>query len=173
MRLPGFCTKLSPIRETLDAIDAGQTRLEEETASRNRQLAVSTADDALDLWERDYSLPEEGGGTTESRRARVLAAMAGGQTLTKARLEALAVAVGGADRGEAEEDFAHWRVVLTAVYEGRVPADTAALEEAIQRQKPAHLEVVVAPTADLQGQTGRYLALTGGMFVKLRSREGA
>lgn len=172
-RLPVFLAHISPIREVLAAIGHGTDLLAGETAKRNDQLSVSTAEEALGLWEQDYALADGTGTETRLRRAAILAAMAGGQTLTKERLEALAVTLGGADRGEAVEDFANWRVVLTALYEGRLPEDTAPLERAVKRLKPAHLEVTVEPMCRLEAETGRSSALTGGMFFKLVSREGA
>lgn len=168
MRLPGFLTDISPIGETLAAIEQGEALLRRETAERNAQLAVSTATDGLSLWEADYGLPS--GGDTAARRARVLTALAGGQTLTPAYLAALAVSVGGADSGEVTEEFARWRVTLTALYDGRFPEDPAALEEAVERLKPAHLEVEVTAACRVSAETGRYLAATGGMFLHLVGR---
>ena len=170
MRLPKFLTKISPIGETLEAIDAGTHLLAEEAARRNRQLSASTAEESLALWEADYSLAC--GGDAELRRARVRAAMAGGRTLTVKELEALPAALVEADRGEAEEDFARWKVTLNALYEGRLPTDTTALEEAVARRKPAHLTVEVVPIGVLRAEMGRYLALTGGVYMELHSREG-
>lgn len=171
-RLPAFLYRISPIGETLAAIGHGTDLLEQETAKRNDQLSVQTAEDSLSLWERDYALADGTGNKVMMRRARILAAMAGSQTLTKARLEALAVTLGGADRGEVEEDFAAWRVVLSALYEGRPPETTAALEEAAVRLRPAHLEVTVVPVCQLAPDTDRYSALTGGIFLQMTSREG-
>ena len=51
MRLPEFVKKISPVGETLEAIDAGTALLAEETEKRNRQVGVSTADTGLSLWE--------------------------------------------------------------------------------------------------------------------------
>jgi len=75
MRLPEFIVKLSPIGETLAALDAETARLEAETAARNSQLAVSTADTGLALWEADYGLLSAGDLTV--RRGRVRAALTG------------------------------------------------------------------------------------------------
>ena len=172
MRLPEFVKKISPIGETLEAIDAGHALLTEETEKRNRQVSVSTADTGLSLWERDYALSDGTGRDEDFRRARIRAAMAGSRTLTVAELEALAVTLAGADRGVVAENFADWRVTLEAVYEGRIPGDMTALEEAVRRQKPAHLEVSVTPVEELRADTGRYLALTCGVYLELHSREG-
>lgn len=172
-RLPAFLTNISPIGETLEAIGHGTALLEQETAQRNGQLSVSTAEEGLSLWERDYGLADGTGLQTAKRRAWILAAMAGGQTLTKERLEALAVTLSGADRGEAEEDFPHWRVTLSALYEGRLPEDVSSLEEAAERLKPAHLEVQVVSVCRLEADGGRYSGLSGGVRMKLTSRDGA
>ena len=91
--------------------------------------------------------------------------------MTRAELESLAVRLAGADRGEAEEDFACWHVTLTAVYENRFPADTAALEEVLRRLRPAHLEISAATLTALPVNKKRYLALTGGVYLELRSRD--
>lgn len=172
MRLPEFVKKISPVGETLEAIDAGTALLAEETEKRNRQVVVSTADTGLSLWEKDYAIPDGTGRDADFRRARVRAAMAGSRTLTVAELEALAVTLAGADRGEVSEDFADWRATLEALYENRIPGDMTALEEAVRRQKPAHLEVSVVPVGELRADTERYLALNGGVYLELHSREG-
>lgn len=90
------------------------------------------------------------------------ASEAGGQTLTRERLSALAVAVGGADRGEVTEDFAAYAAELAAIQDGRLPAPEgmAALREAIARQKGAHLTVTAVPCAALT--LDRAEALHGG-----------
>lgn len=172
MRLPGFVKKISPIGETLEAIDTGTALLAEETEKRNRQVSVSMADTGLSLWEKDYAIPDGTGREENFRRARIRAAMAGSRTLTVAELEALAVSLAGADRGEVSEDFADWRVTLEAVYEGRIPGDVTALEEAVRRQKPAHLAVSVTPVEELRANAGQYLALTCGVYLEVPSREG-
>ena len=58
MRLPEFVKKISPVGETLEAVDAGTALLAEETEKRNRQVVVATADTGLSLWEREYALPD-------------------------------------------------------------------------------------------------------------------
>ena len=171
MRLPPFVRDLSPVGETLEAMERGVSLLTAEAEKRNRQLSPSTADEGLSLWERDYGLPDGTGRDTAFRLARIRAAMAGSRTLTVAELEALAVTLAGADRGAVSEDFADWRVTLEAVYEGRVPGDMTALEEAVRRQKPAHLEVRVTPVEELRANTGQYLALTCGVYLEVHSRE--
>lgn len=170
MRLPAFFTSLSPIRQTLEAIWQGCGLLQQDNAARNAQLAVSTAEDGLALWEADYSLA---GGETVSalRRARILAAINGGHTLTPAQLELLAVTVGGADKGQVQENFSAWQVTLLALYQNRLPSGTAALEEMIARVKPAHLHILVAPQAWVEVPGQRYLAATGGIFLQLQSRD--
>ena len=190
MRLPEFVTELSPIRETLAALEQGESALAEAVAEKNAQVCVSSADQALSLWERDYGLPVREGAAPEDRRAAVLAAIAGGRTLTPALLAELCVTLGGADRGEVEEDFAHWQVTAAAVTRGEVPADIARLERAVERLKPAHLEVTVVPGAVLgasrrevlhggvleevtgddarRGDCARSAVLTGGVLVEIR-----
>ena len=88
-----------------------------------------------------------------------------GRTLTPAFLKELCVTLGGGDRGEVEEDFAHWSVTALAVGEGRVPADIPALKRAVERLKPAHLSVTVLPTADLTAR--RWAAVTGGVMMEV------
>ena len=165
MRLPEFVTELSPIRETLAALEQGETALADAVAEKNKQVCVSSADEGLSLWERDYGLPVREGASLEDRRADIRAAMAGGRTLTPALLRELCVTLGGADRGEVEEDFPNWRVTAEAVSRGRIPENTALLERAVEKLKPAHLEVVVMPGADMVSD--RWAALTGGVMVEI------
>ena len=129
----------------------------------NARLLVGQADAAgLSRWEREYGLADRSGEDGARRRARIYAAMAGGQTLTRERLSALAVSVGGADRGEVTEEFAAYAAELAAIQGGRLPAPEgmAALREAIARQKGAHLTVTAVPCAALT--LDRAEALHGG-----------
>lgn len=152
MRLPESVTKIQPVGAVLKASEAGEALLREAGERVNARLLVGQADAAgLSRWEREYGLADRSGEDSARRRARIYAAMAGGQTLTRARLSALAVAVGGADRGEVTEDFAAYAVELAAIQDGRLPAPEgmAALREAIARQKGAHLTVTAVPCAAL------------------------
>ena len=115
MRLPGFFVKISPIGETLAAMEQEMGHLEAETTAKNDQLAVSTADTGLALWEQDYGLSSAG--DLPTRRGRVRAAMtAGAQPFTLTALRQLAITVGGAGGVAVEEDFANARVVIRAVF---------------------------------------------------------
>ena len=165
MRLPEFLTELSPVRETLAALEQGENAMAEAVAEKNGQVCVETATGGLTLWERDYGLPVREGAALEDRRAAVRAAMAGGRTLTPAFLKELCVTLGGGDRGEVEEDFAHWSVTALAVGAGRVPADVPALKRAVERLKPAHLSVTVLPTAELTAH--RWETATGGVMMEV------
>ena len=190
MRLPEFLTELSPIRETLEALEQGETAMADAVAEKNRQVSVASAEAGLSLWERDYGLPVREGAPLEERRATVRAAMAGGRTLTPAFLKELCVTLGGAHRGEVEEDFPNWHVTAAAVGRGRFPEDTARLARAVERLKPAHLEVTVLPGAVLgasrrevlhggamveitgddaqRGELTRGAVLTGGVLIEIR-----
>jgi len=163
MRLPESVTKIQPVGAVLKASEAGEALLREAGERVNARLLVGQADAAgLSRWEREYGLADRSGEDGACRRARIYAAMAGGQTLTRVRLSALAVAVGGADRGEVTEDFAAYAVELAAIQHGRLPAPEgmAALREAIARQKGAHLTVTAVPCAALT--LDRAEALHGG-----------
>ena len=152
MRLPESVTKIQPVGAVLKASEAGEALLREAGERVNARLLVGQADAAgLSRWEREYGLADRSGEDGARRRARIYAAMAGGQTLTRERLSALAVAVGGADRGEVTEDFAAYAAELAAIQDGRLPAPEgmAALREAIARQKGAHLTVTAVPCAAL------------------------
>lgn len=163
MRLPESVTKIQPVGAALKASEAGEALLREAGERVNARLLVGQAEAAgLSRWEREYGLADRSGEDGARRRARIYAAMAGGQTLTRERLSALAVAVGGADRGEVTEDFAAYAVELAAIQDGRLPAPEgmAALEDALARQKPAQLAVTATPCAALT--LDRAEALHGG-----------
>ena len=165
MRLPEFLTELSPVRETLTALERGENAMAEAVAEKNGQVCVTTAIGGLTLWERDYGLPVREGAAMEDRRAAIRAAMLGGRTLTPAFLKELCVTLGGGKRAEVEEDFANWHVTALAVGEGRVPTDVPALKRAVERLKPAHLSVAVLPTADLTAQ--RRETAAGGVMMEV------
>lgn len=168
MRLPPSLTKLSPVGETLDAVEQGGALLEEAAAERNRQLSVSTAEEGLSLWERDLSLPDGAGTDPALRRARILAALDGAETLSRERLERLAVSVGGADRGAVEEAFADFRVTLYALFQDREPRDLTALKEALQWQGPSHLTVEAVPAMSLRCALRGNYTLFGRAHLVLR-----
>lgn len=161
MRLPEFVTELSPVRETLDAMAAGEAALAADVEEALRQVHVDTADRGLDLWEADYSL--ENGGTDAARRAAIKTALAGGRTLTPAYLEELCRSVGGGDWGQVNEDFPNWTVTAYAAAFGRLPPGAEALDAAIKRLKPAHLAVEAHPAGVFALEGGWTSALTGGV----------
>ena len=166
MRLPESVTKIAPIGAVLSAAEAGEALLREAGETVNARVLVAQADaEGLSRWEKDYGLSDGSGLEETRRRARIYAVMAGGQTLTRSRLAALAVSVGGADRGEVAEDFAAYAAELAAVKEGRLPAPDgmAALRDAIARQKPAHLTVTAVPCAALA--LDRAECLHGGVLT--------
>lgn len=173
MRLPAFMTGISPVGETLAAVEQGHLLLEQEVSRRNGQLSVGTADEALSHWEADYSLPDDTGKKDSLRRARVRTAMGGGQCLTRNRLRELCVSIGGADDAEIEEDFPNWRVSVTALYEGRFPEEQEELRRAFDRLKPAHLQMALAGESLLQSAGERYFVLVGNVFLVLNGQEGA
>ena len=164
MRLPEFFVKLSPIGETLAAAEQEMARLEAETAEKNRQLAVSTANTGLRFWEQDYGLSSVG--DLYTRRGRIRAALTGGErALTLEGLRQLAITVGGAGAVSVEEDFANYRVVIEGAFTDG--SSIEALKEAIERFKPAHLQVVLNPTTQLTGTLKLYPVLSGAVFTEL------
>ena len=167
MRLPQFLEQLSPIGETLRAIDRGTDALRAEVDRSNRQLAVSTADTGLTSWEADYGLPDGSGKSDESRRLRLCSVMLGGQTLTRAVLEELARTLSGVQQVETNEDFTGHRVTVSLYCGGAVPPDLTALRDALERRKPAHLAVEVCPVMDLRGTMRPYHTLTGRAYLTL------
>lgn len=167
MRLPQFLYELSPVGETLRAIEAGETALTEETARHNRQLFVTTAgEEGLTLWERDFSL--SGGSSAELRRARIRTALLGGQTLSRPALGKLARLLAHADGVDITEDFHAYHVTLYVHFIGRLPEDLTALREAVKRLAPAHLAVDIVPVAVLHGTLRQYNTLTGRVLLTLR-----
>ena len=77
----------------------------------------------------------------------------------------------GADAGTVEEHFSTWQATLYAEGDNRLPPDTALLEAAVARLRPAHLEITVVPRGNFQGHAARYLALTGGCCIELHSSD--
>lgn len=164
-RLPECLTGISPAGETVEAAEGEQAALTQAAAHQNARLRVSTADEAgLTLWERDYGLSSAG--TVQTRRSRVLAAMAGGQTLTCPRLRALCLALTDAERAELDEDFSAWTLTVTAVAEGRVPAGADALAEALERLGPAHLRRNAVARGEIARRDTLFAALFGAVFVQ-------
>lgn len=170
MRLPEFVTELSPVRETLEAVAAGERTLAADTEEALRQVHTDTADRGLGLWEADFSL--ERLGTDEARRAAVKAALAGGRTLTPAYLEELCRAAGGADWSQVNEDFENWTVTAYAAAFGRLPPGAEALDAAVDRLKPAHLAVEVHPAGVFSLEGGWRSGLGGGLCAGAWGQSG-
>ena len=170
MRLPEFLLALPPVGGTVSAAEQGTAALGAEVQRRNEQLAVSTAEEGLALWEQDYGLPSSG--SPADRRSRILAAMNGGGTLTRRQLASLAVTLAGAGAGDVEEDFSLWEATLYALYDGAVPEALPALEEAVGRLRPAHLTVAVCPARGCWDEGLRALASTAASYQELHSEEG-
>lgn len=198
MRLPEFVTELSPVRETLEAVAAGERALAADTEEALRQVHTDTADRGLDLWEADFSL--ERLGTDGARRAAVKAALAGGRTLTPAYLEELCRLAasspvppqgGGNAQGGARpplkgaggsgisdgwsqvnEDFENWTVTAYAAAFGRLPPGAEALDAAVDRLKPAHLAVEVHPAGVFSLEGGWRSGLGGGLCAGAWGQSG-
>lgn len=167
MRLPEFLRKLSPIGETLAAIDVGCAELAQQAAQANAQTAISTAEEGLALWERDYHLSAGMNVPSSDRRVRIRSAASGPQTMTPAMLASMAVTVGGADYGEVAEQFDSWQAELIAVTRNRLPEENfSALRSEVDRLKPAHLQIVVSTRGEYDGSITRYAGLLGSMMVE-------
>lgn len=166
MRLPEFLYRMEPVGPLLRAIEAGEAVLREACEGRNDQLSVRTATDGLRLWEADYGLRVSEEEDEEDRRARIYAALMGGQTLTRSALKQLAMTLNGADASAVDEDFAGHRVMLTLLYENRVPLPVSpALREAVERFRPGNVTVDIVSAMRLQGELRRYHALTGKVML--------
>ena len=101
-----------------------------------------------------------------TRRGRIRAALTGGeQALTLEALRQMAITVGGAGAVSVEEDFANYRVVIEGAFADGT--SIAALEEAIERFKPAHLQVVLNPTTELTDSLKLYPVLSSAVFAEL------
>ena len=170
MRLPEFVTELSPVRETLEALETGEALLESEVEEALRQIYIATADRGLGLWEADFSLENQG--TDEARRAAVRAALAGERTLTPAYLAELCRTIGGGDWSQVNEDFENWTVTAYAAAFGRLPEGAAALDTALACLKPAHLAVEAHPAGVFSLDGGWRSGLTGGVSGALPGDDG-
>lgn len=168
MRLPEFLTRISPVGETLAAVQAGEDALAVLAAAENCRLSVATADgEGLSLWEQDYGLPDGAGRGDDERRLRIRTAMAGACTLTPDYLQQLCVTLGGADRGEVEEDFPNWTVRVCPITDGALPSNASALEACIRRLMPAHLILEVLPCGELSASGTLFAVATGGIHAEL------
>ncbi len=170
MRLPEFVTELSPVHETLEAMEAGEAALAADLEDAFRQVHVDTADRGLALWEADFSL--ENAGEDGARRAAIKAALAGGRTLTPEYLEELCRSIGGGDWGQVNEDFWNWTVTVYAAAFGRLPSGAAALDKAVRRMKPAHLALEVHPAGVFDAGQLHGTVLTGAAWGVVSGDDG-
>lgn len=168
MRLPEFLTKISPVGETLYAIEAGEENLAALVEAENSRLSVATADsEGLSLWEKDYGLSDGTGQSDAARRLQIRTAMAGACTLTPQYLKDLCMTLGGADYGEVEEDFSNWTVRVCPVTTGGLPPDSTALQNCIRRLMPAHLNLEVLPCGEISACDALFAVATGGIHAEL------
>lgn len=170
MRLPEFVTELSPVRETLEALSAGEEALRADAEEALRQVHVDTADRGLALFEADFSLARRE--EDAARRALIKAALAGGRTLTPALLEELCRTIGGGDWSQVNEDFENWTVTAYAAAFGRLPPGAEVLDAAVRRLKPAHLAVEAHPAGVFWPEVGRRFGLTGAAGGDLSGDDG-
>ena len=165
-RLPDFLKRISPVGETLAAMEAGAEELRAAAAAETARVCVRTADEAgLALWEEDYALSSAG--AVLERRRRILAALSGGCTVTPSYLKSLCETLTDADWGEVDERFGDWAVEILAVSEAGVIANVEALRSAVSRLMPAHLQWSVTACGAVSAGTALRTGLTGGVTVLL------
>ena len=88
MRLPEFLTELSPVRETLAALEQGENAMAEAVAEKNGQVCVTTATGG-DVYKRQGQrsyLESRGTDTSEMKDTDILKANTGSQVFLEAKL---------------------------------------------------------------------------------------
>lgn len=158
--LPGFVARLSGVRQLLDAIGAETSALDNEARAQSMQLAASTADRRLDLWERELGLPSRADLAANDRRALVLAALGLFGPCTKEGLSDMFARMTGG-RVEYNESPGEYSLAMWAGTPGHVVADLPAVARAISRAAPAHIKCCVAATGDMASAPGAPRALHG------------
>lgn len=167
MRLPESMTTIAPVGAVLEAIGAGETALLDEAAQYQRRWLLSTADDAgLSRWEKDFGLPDWTGVDPALRRERLRPYLLGYGTLTVRAVKGLVRILSGCDSVEVTEDFPHYTVDVAVLGEPEtVLRQLGAVKTALQRRKPAHLQVSLSPAVALYSQ--RCEALQGGVLQEV------
>lgn len=169
MRLPESMTAIAPVGAVLEAVEAGEQALRDEAARYQLRWLLSTADaEGLSRWEKDFGLPDWTGVDPALRRERLRPYLLGSGTLTVRAVQELVRILCGCEDVEVTEDFPHCAVDVAVIGGPEIPLrQLGGVNAALQRRKPAHLQVSVSPAVALYSQ--RCEALHGGILRELRA----
>lgn len=87
--LPKKVTNINGIRDILLALDPEVVMLRDNISQLKKEMYVSTTEQLIELWEKDFSLPFNSSLTLQQRRQRVLNKLARKKTLTWTNLRNL------------------------------------------------------------------------------------
>lgn len=161
-RYPGFLQESHTFAVFQAGLQQGIDLVSRALEQFQQNLFLETADDyGLRLWEGEYGVSPKAGDTLLDRRSALAAMLRGQGTATKAMLKAMAAAFSNG-QAEIDEDNENSRFVITFVGTLGTPPNMGDLSAAIDRVKPAHLEVryvfLFQPYGDLTRQTHGVLA---------------
>lgn len=147
--LPGYYTSLYEVGAVLSSVSKELTRLEEHIGRAFANLSVSTAEDHLELWEKDLSITARG--SFDERKKAVLAKIGLMRTQTAETVLGLikAFAPGVTATIEEKRDS----VSITISDEAGVYTDFSQLVRELKRALPYHLTVGIDSGSTLEAVT--------------------
>ena len=137
-KLPHYYRKSEVVKELYRVIQLLLEKLSANASTEDMRLFITTTDD-FTLHERDVGLAEIVA-DNETKRARVLARIQGGNLLTRSELERLIL---NYDKTgcTVTEDFANYTVTITFSGRTGVPYNFDEIKAAVDEVKPAHIKI--------------------------------
>ena len=133
--LPKKVTDINGISDVLLAIEPEIIQLRTDISDFMKELYIKTTEDFITRWERDFSIKYDSALTLQQRRQQILTRLATKKTLTWDNLKALV-------KSNISETAKFYIANDSANYFFRIyvdTEDTADLDKAIKRAKPAYL----------------------------------
>lgn len=127
------------IKDLYAAIGAAFDSLQADTAQVVANSLISSADLAtVEMYEQHLNIKADSSKSLQERREIIIAKLRGNTTFNLAQLQAVCDSW---KNGEITADFKNGKIKLTFVGEYGIPSDLAALKEALDEVKPAHLAI--------------------------------
>lgn len=169
--LPPFVGKTDGVGDILRAVNGELERLEQEARAASLRLSAGTADETgAALWENELGLGHPEQLSPAARRVLIRLALEQMETCTPARLKAL---LGQMLEGEVtlKESFSDYDLRLALHITDFYVPSLHAVEQALRRTVPAHLDCGLEFSAGLESTGGAKRVLSQSIRMTMVSRE--
>ena len=152
--LPKIVTDIDGIRDVLLAIEPEIIQLRTDISDFIKELYVKTTEQFITRWERDFSIKYDASLTLEQRRQQILNRLSGKKVLNWDNLKALIKSnISATARFNIANDNEHYYFKIFVDDE-----NTAGLNQAIQKAKPAYLVYEIEVTQFFNRYCGTFYA---------------